>query len=147
MFSSQLPIICICIVLMLGKCYSSPSLPSSSAEFIAMFLPELLPFVNDFFIHLAKKCRPTTRCLILFSKKGIHELRPNQTRDQQCGDKQKSGDWNCWVSLAAQMVRNLPQCGMPGFNPWFGKIPWRRARQPTPVFLPGKSHRERSTAG
>ena len=26
-----------------------------------------------------------------------------------------------------------------GFNPWVGKIPWRRARQPTPVFLPGKS--------
>ena len=27
-----------------------------------------------------------------------------------------------------------------GFNPWVGKIPWRRAWQPTPVFLPGKSH-------
>ncbi|CAN0506048.1 unnamed protein product [Rangifer tarandus platyrhynchus] len=25
------------------------------------------------------------------------------------------------------------------FNPWVGKIPWRRAWQPTPVFLPGKS--------
>ena len=27
----------------------------------------------------------------------------------------------------------------PGFNPWVGKIPWRSARQPTPVFLPGES--------
>ena len=27
----------------------------------------------------------------------------------------------------------------PGFNPWVGKIPWRRGRQPTPVFLPGES--------
>ena len=35
----------------------------------------------------------------------------------------------------------------PGFNPWFGKIPWRRAWQPTPVFLPGKSHGQRSLAG
>ena len=26
-----------------------------------------------------------------------------------------------------------------GFNPWDGKIPWRRAWQPTPVFLPGES--------
>ena len=26
-----------------------------------------------------------------------------------------------------------------GFNPWVGKIPWRRAWQPTPVFLPGNS--------
>ena len=24
-----------------------------------------------------------------------------------------------------------------GFDPWVGKIPWRRAWQPTPVFLPG----------
>ena len=26
------------------------------------------------------------------------------------------------------------------FNPWVGKIPWRRAQQSTPVFLPGESH-------
>ena len=26
----------------------------------------------------------------------------------------------------------------PGFNPWVGKIPWRKAWQPTPVFLPTK---------
>ena len=26
-----------------------------------------------------------------------------------------------------------------GFSPWVGKIPWRRKRQPTPIFLPGKS--------
>ena len=30
------------------------------------------------------------------------------------------------------------------FNPWVGKIPWRRAGQPTPEFLPGKSHGQRS---
>ena len=27
-----------------------------------------------------------------------------------------------------------------GFTPWVRKIPWRRKWQPTPVFLPGKSH-------
>ena len=32
----------------------------------------------------------------------------------------------------------------PGFNPWVGKIPWRRKWQPTPVFLPGKSHGQKS---
>ena len=31
-----------------------------------------------------------------------------------------------------------------GFHPWVGKIPWRRKWQPTPVFLPGKSHGQRS---
>jgi len=29
----------------------------------------------------------------------------------------------------------------PGFDPWFGKIPWRRERLPTPVFWPGEFHR------
>ena len=29
----------------------------------------------------------------------------------------------------AQMVKNLPACGRPGFNPWFREIPWRRAWQ------------------
>ena len=34
-----------------------------------------------------------------------------------------------------------------GFDPWVGKIPWRRARQPTPVFLPGESNGQRSLVG
>ena len=36
------------------------------------------------------------------------------------------------------------QCGRPGFNPWVGKIPWRRKWQPTPVFFPGESREWRS---
>ena len=31
-----------------------------------------------------------------------------------------------------------------GFDPRVGKIPWRRVWQPTPVFLPGESHGQRS---
>ena len=34
-----------------------------------------------------------------------------------------------------------------GFDPWVGKIPWRRAWQPTPVFLPGESHGQSSLGG
>ena len=33
------------------------------------------------------------------------------------------------------------------FNPWVRKIPWRRAWQPTPEFLPGESQGQRSLAG
>ena len=33
------------------------------------------------------------------------------------------------------------------FNPWVGKISWKRKWQPTPVFLPGESHGQRSLAG
>ena len=39
------------------------------------------------------------------------------------------------------------ECGIRGFNPWVGKIPWRRKWQPTPIFLPGKFHGWRSLAG
>ena len=39
------------------------------------------------------------------------------------------------------------RCEKPGFSPWAGKIPWRRAVQPTPVVLPGDSHGPRSLTG
>ena len=42
------------------------------------------------------------------------------------------------------------QCRRPkrcGFDPWVGKIPWRRKWQPTPVFFPGKFHGQRSLVG
>ena len=48
------------------------------------------------------------------------------------------------------MVMNLPANAgdmRHGFDPCVGKIPWRRTRQPTPVFLPGESHGQRSLVG
>ena len=39
----------------------------------------------------------------------------------------------------AQLVKNPPSMRGLGFNPWVGKIPWRRQRLPTPVFWPGES--------
>ena len=50
------------------------------------------------------------------------------------------------TSLVSQTVKCL-QCGRLRFNPWVGKILWRRKRQPTPVPLPGKSHGGRSLVG
>ena len=48
-----------------------------------------------------------------------------------------SGSWYTkdkgWASLVAQPVKNPPAVWKPGFNPWVGKIPWRRERLPTPV--------------
>ena len=37
--------------------------------------------------------------------------------------------------------------GRPGFDPWVGKIPWRRKWQSTPVCLPGEFHGQRSLVG
>ena len=42
--------------------------------------------------------------------------------------------------------RILLQCRRPGFNFWVGRFPWRREWKPTPVFLPGKFHGQKSLA-
>jgi len=39
------------------------------------------------------------------------------------------------------------QCRKSGFHSCVGKIPWKGKWQPTPVFLPGKSHGQRSLVG
>ena len=43
--------------------------------------------------------------------------------------------------MLAQLVKNLPAMQETRFNSWVGKIPWRRDRLSTPVFLgfPGGS--------
>ena len=49
------------------------------------------------------------------------------------------------LSQVGQWLKNLPanvrRCR---YDPWVGKIPWRRKWQPTPVSLAGKSHRQRN---
>ena len=53
-----------------------------------------------------------------------------------------------WTSLVTQMLKNLPALQETwGFDPWVGKIPWRRAWQPIPAFLPGEFHGLRSLVG
>ena len=48
------------------------------------------------------------------------------------------------ASLVAQTVKRLPAMQEIRVHSWVGKIPWRRKWQPTPVFLPGKSHGRQS---
>ena len=54
-------------------------------------------------------------------------------------------------SLASRVVPVLKnqcrRCGRRRFDHWVGKISWRGAWQPTPVFLPGEFHGQRSLAG
>ena len=57
---------------------------------------------------------------------------------QQC----HLGGWAFLVAL--RWLRDRLQCWRPGFDPWVRKIPWWREWLPTVVFLPGKSHGQRS---
>ena len=49
--------------------------------------------------------------------------------------------------LVAQMVKNLPAMQETLVRYLGREDPWRRERQPTPVFFPGESHGQRSLAG
>ena len=54
-----------------------------------------------------------------------------------------------WLSRKEyrKVATSAYKCKRCGFDPWVRKIPWRRKWQPTPVFLPGKSHGQRSLVG
>ena len=54
---------------------------------------------------------------------------------------------NNWASQVAQWLRIHLQGRGRRFDPWVRKTPWRRKWRPTPVFLPGKSHGQRSLEG
>ena len=64
------------------------------------------------------------------------------------GSKEKLVRNYTGASQVTLVVKNLPANAGDvrdiGSIPGFGKIPWRRAWQPTPVFLPGESHGQRS---
>ena len=50
--------------------------------------------------------------------------------------------------LVAQMVKKIHlQCRRSRFDPWVGKIPWRREWLPTPVFLLGEFHGQKTLVG
>ena len=68
----------------------------------------------------------------------IHGVAKNRTQ---------LSNWTDWTDspLVAQMVKNPPS--MQGSDPCFGKSPWRREWQPTPVFFPGKFCEQRSLVG
>ena len=56
-----------------------------------------------------------------------------------------------WASQVVLVVKNLPanagDVKRHGLEPWVRKIPWRRAWELTPVFLPGEFHGQRSLEG
>ena len=57
---------------------------------------------------------------------------------------------SCWLEGLSWWLSDREsscQCRRCSFDPRVGTIPWRREWQPTPVFLPGKSHGQRSLAG
>ena len=51
--------------------------------------------------------------------------------------------WHQWLKTKTKPTCHCRRHERRGFDPWVGKIPWRRKWQSTPGFLPGKTHRQR----
>ena len=66
----------------------------------------------------------------LCSSSAPDTLSPWGSQVEGAGD---SGWWFASRALVAQIVKNPLQCRRPEFDPWVGKIPWRRDWQPPPV--------------
>ena len=56
-------------------------------------------------------------------------------------------NWTHWLPRWYSGNESTCQCRRCQFDPWVGKIPWRRKWQPTPVFLPGKFYGHRRLMG
>ena len=63
-----------------------------------------------------------------------------------CG-RQKGSPRGPWASRWLSGRESACQCRRHEFDPWVRKIPWKKKWRPTPVFLSGKSHGQRSLAG
>ena len=62
-------------------------------------------------------------------------------------ESSKSANPYLWLPRCFSCKGSACQCRRHGFHPWVRKILWRGKWQPTAVFLPGKSHGQRSLAG
>ena len=116
-----------------------------------------------FFLHkiLAHNFNsPYIPCHILVSKLSHRYM--NQTREYISLFYSLESPWT-WNNYLTEIWHNfinrtgLPwwlrwqriclQCKRSRFDSWVGKNPWRRKWQPTPIFLPGELHRQRSLVG
>ena len=85
-----------------------------------------------------------------------HEVSSVNAEEISCEKRHPVNNFRSLVSNALRIPRWLsgkePTCRCKryrrcGFDPWIGKISWRRKWQPNAIFLPGKSHGQRNLVG
>ena len=91
-----------------------------------LFLPHVYP---DIRLYMFSYCIHIQVCIYTYTYIIVYIQLPNGLPR-----------WLSYKESACQWRRHR-------FDPWVRKIPWRRKRQHTPVFLPGKSHGQRSLVG
>ena len=111
------------------------SVPKNSLASGRLCLRILLPKYIIFpFLKLSK-------CFTLFHYRGGQIWEREERKEEGGRAEWKEGKMrNLNAPYRRQGFPGGLQCGRPGFDPWVGKIPWRREWLPTPVFWPGESH-------
>ena len=99
-------------------------------------------------LHQGKSCSlPVSLCCSLHNGNDILGYwRPCEIVDLNQGWARKPPGLPRWYSGKGSTCHG-GDARRQRFDPWVRKISWRRAGQPTPVFLPGESHGQRSLAG
>ena len=100
-------------------------------------------FTFTFHFHVLEKEMATHSSVLAWRTPGMGE--PGGLPSM--GSHRVGHDWSDSAAAACCLgflggsdgKRLCPQCRKPVFNCWVGKIPWRKAWQPTPVLLPGES--------
>ena len=108
-----------------------------------LLLPSIFPSIRVFSNESALHIRCVQLCATLWTVACQAPLFMGFSRQEYWSGLlcQCSGHKRCWFNLLWDHCSFLL-----GFDPWVGKIPWRRKWQPTSIFLPGKSHGQRSLA-
>ena len=68
-------------------------------------------------------------------------------KSQSCSYRFNSIQYNLFCLFDISPKKSICKCKKCRFDHWVGKIPWKRKQQPTPVFLPGKSHGQKRLVG
>ena len=91
--------------------------------------------------------RPSRAHIVLPSRRHLLSKRASDWRPPQSSPPVLCLRSSFGGGFPGNLVLQNLQCRRLGFDPWVGKIPWRRKWQPTPGFLPGKSLGQRSLVG
>ena len=89
----------------------------------------------------------------LLTKQRLTDIENAMVTKGESGGRDKLRFWDQHICTTIyKLVVKEPACRCRrrkrhGFDPWVGKIPWRRPWQPIPVLLPGESHAQMSLEG
>ena len=99
--------------------------------------------------QLVWNMQPSGACRHTTGKLQSHADRAFRSLQVRCPAENPGDNNNVGASPVAQQAirQECRRHRRLQFDPWVRKIPWRRKWQPTPVFLPGKSHGEKHLAG